>query len=97
MSNDTFGLSEGQDIDTCNRLSIMNAGGPEPVVTAPQLSVLALKLTFAFGKTPIAHITELVSLIAILRSSNWLSCSIAWLVKWPSDYAEKPLTLLPYS
>ena len=53
--------------------------------------------TFAFRENLITHITELVSLITILWSSNRFFCSVAWIVKWLSDYAKKSLTLCPYS
>ena len=33
----------GQDKDTFNRSSLMNTRGPEPIVTVPQLPLLALK------------------------------------------------------
>ena len=43
MVNDIFDLSHGQDIDTLNILSIITSGGAGPIITAPQLPVLALK------------------------------------------------------
>ena len=46
LSNDIFDLSHRQGIDTLNRASIMNIGGPGPVITAPQLPVLAFMPDF---------------------------------------------------
>ena len=43
MVTDTFDLSHGKYVNTFNRLSIATGAGAGPIISAPQLPVLALK------------------------------------------------------
>lgn len=98
MVTDTINISHSQDIDTLNRSTIMTAGGPGPVIMAPQLPVLALKpdpLSFSMFTADLCIWKEAyrsyhrASEFNRYSPKNRLSYFIALIIKWPSDYEEK--------
>ena len=93
MVIDTFDIFHGQDMS-----SIMTAGGPGPIITAPQLPVLALKpdpLSFSMFTADLCIWKEAyrsyhrASEFNRYSPKNRLSYFIALIIKWPSDYEEK--------